>query len=144
MKIRMIPIVWFALGLLPLFGQQESARLVAGEKAAAPDEKPWLVQAMPSFPGGAQALQQFFRPVLESAEATLRQQAWEGRMEIRAYLDRYGQIHQAEVASCPDPGLEEALTSHALNMPRWRPGVQAGRAVPTRVSIPIALQFNRP
>ncbi len=144
MKTQMIPIVVFVLSAGVLFGQVESGQLLVSERASAPDEKPWLIQADPSFPGGSEALRLFFFPVLESAEATLRLKAWEGEIFLTAYLDRYGQVTDARIVNCPDEGLEQRLRARTLDMPRWNPGIQAGRPVPSRVAVPLEWQFNRP
>ena len=98
-----------------------------------------IVEEMPSFPGGNEALFKFIYDNIEYPRDAL-ENAIEGNVVVRFCVTYQGKIEQSEVIRGIHPSLDaEAL--RLINMlPTWNPGKQAGN--PVNVWYTLRVQFQ--
>ena len=100
-----------------------------------------VVEQMPEFPGGMEALMQFLSKNMKYPdEATKAGQ--EGRVIVSFVVEADGRVTNAKVVKSVAPLLDaEALRVIGL-MPRWEPGRQNGEAVRVKYTIPVAFRLQ--
>lgn len=95
-----------------------------------------VVEQMPELIGGLEALQRTIRYPEIARLAGL-----EGRVFIMFIVDEQGRVVDPIVARGIGGGCDEAALAAVRNA-RFRPGVQRGRAVKVRYSLPIVFRLN--
>lgn len=100
-----------------------------------------VVEQMPEFPGGTEALMQFMSKNMKYPdEATKAGQ--EGRVIATFIVEEDGRVTNARVVKSVAPLLDaEALRVIGL-MPRWEPGRQNGEAVRVKYTIPVTFRLQ--
>ena len=100
-----------------------------------------VVEQMPEFPGGMEALMQFMSKNMKYPdEATKAGQ--EGRVIVSFVVEEDGRVTNAKVVKSVAPLLDaEALRVIGL-MPRWEPGRQNGEAVRVKYTIPVTFRLQ--
>ena len=100
-----------------------------------------VVEQMPEFPGGMEALMQFMSKNMKYPdEATKAGQ--EGRVIVSFVVEADGRVTNAKVVRSVAPLLDaEALRVISL-MPRWEPGRQNGEAVRVKYTIPVTFRLQ--
>ncbi|RMG21952.1 MAG: energy transducer TonB [Bacteroidetes bacterium] len=92
-----------------------------------------LVEEMPLFPGGTQALRHYLR----KRTRPIRKLPLRGTVMLRFVVNARGKVQQAEVLQ----GLHARYDQRALRilrrMPRWQPGRHNGRPVPVQLYLPV-------
>lgn len=95
-----------------------------------------IVQEMPSFPGGNEAL---LRHIME--QVVYPQDAIENRIQgtvlLRFVVSSTGEVTRAEVTRSVDPLLDNEALRVISALPRWKPGKQDGNPVPVWFSVPV-------
>lgn len=100
-----------------------------------------VVEQMPQFPGGNEAMMKFVTQNLKYPTEA-HQKGIRGNVIVRFVVREDGTVTDAEVVRHADPLLEaEALRVVSL-MPRWKPGRQNGKAVPVRSSLPVVFRLD--
>lgn len=100
-----------------------------------------VVEQMPSFPGGTQALFEYLSANVrypEDCEETCVQ----GRVVVSFVVERDGSITEAKVVRSVYPSLDEEALRVVNGMPKWRPGKQNGNSVRTKYTIPITFKLQ--
>ena len=109
------------------------------ESLMPPVEKPeplTIVQEMPSFPGGIDAMIKFIKTHLKyPAEA--REMNITGTVYIGFVVETDGSITEISVARPIGGGCEEEAMRVLKSMPNWIAGKQNGRAVRVRLTLPV-------
>ncbi len=94
------------------------------------------VEQQPEFPGGLAALGEFLRKNLRyPKEASNAGMA--GKVYLEFVVRADGSIDRIQVQKGVGFGCDEEARRVVGLMPKWRPGKQSGRAVPTRFTLPI-------
>lgn len=100
-----------------------------------------IVEQQPVFPGGYEAMIEFFKKNIRYPRAA-RNNGIEGRVFVGFVVNKNGSIGGSTVVKGVHPLLdEEALRVIGL-MPDWRPGVQGGKAVNVRFIAPIIFKLG--
>lgn len=136
MKTRMLYILFLiAYVSLPLAAQQKSIPKVDDKGIfLAPDQ-------LPVFPGGNDVMFKFLSAnVKYPAEA--REKGIGGRVIVQFVVREDGSVTDGQIIRGIDPLLDEAALKVLPLMPKWAPGMDAGKAVPVRMTLPIL--FNIP
>lgn len=102
-----------------------------------------VVQEMPSFPGGDEALLKFIAEALKYPDAAISN-GIQGRVTVRFVVSSDGSVKRAEVLRSIDPLLDEEALRVISTMPKWKPGKQNGKAVPVWFFVPVnfKLKYN--
>ena len=105
------------------------------------DEIIMIVEDMPEFPGGFQALSDYLHDSIKYPELC-RKDSIQGRVIITFVVEKDGSISGAEVVK----GVYEQLDTEALRvinaMPKWKPGKQRGKVVRVKYAIPVNFRLD--
>ena len=100
-----------------------------------------VVEQMPQFPGGHSKLLEYItRNLKYPAEAETN--CTQGRVIATFVVEEDGSISNAKVVRSIDPLLDAEALRIINTMPKWQPGMQNGKAVRVKYTIPIS--FNLP
>ena len=98
-----------------------------------------VVEQMPEYPGGMQALFEFLKENIKYPEDAQKQKV-EGRVIATFVVETDGSISNIEVVKHAFPSLDAEAVRVIQAMPKWAPGKQKGKAVRVKYTIPI--NFN--
>lgn len=101
----------------------------------------FVVEDLPEFPGGTQALADYLRDNIKYPELC-RKDSIQGRVIISFVVEKDGSINSAEVVK----SVHEQLDAEALRvisaMPRWNPGKQRGKTVRVKYTLPVNFRLD--
>ncbi len=96
----------------------------------------FVVEEMPEFPGGDEALSEFIQSEtkypLEAKEKGIQ-----GRVYVIFIVSATGDVEGVKIAKGVDPSLDEEALRVVRAMPQWKPGKQRGVNVAVSYTIPI-------
>ena len=116
----------------------------AGTAAPAPmptDSVYEVAEVMPEFPGGTQALFEFISKNLEYPQNAIDGQI-EGRVIVQFVVDKAGKVDNIQVVRSIDKMLDQAAIDVVRALPAWKPGMQNGKPVNVRYTLPIAFKLQ--
>jgi protein TonB len=100
-----------------------------------------VVEDMPTFPGGQQALYQYIGENLVSPEDA-KLEGIQGRVIIGFVVEEDGSISNVETVEGIGHGCDEAAMKVIEGMPNWNPGKQRGKAVRVAYRIPMSFKLQ--
>lgn len=104
----------------------------------APEEQVFvIVEQMPSFPGGEDALRKFIAHSIKYP-VIAQENGIQGKVYVTFVVDRDGSITNAKVARGVDPSLDKEALRVVNSLPKWVPGKQGGKAVKVSFTVPIS------
>lgn len=109
-----------------------------------PEEEPILqiVEQMPEFPGGMQALMKYLKDNINYPRIS-RENGSQGKAFINFVVNTDGSIQDIEVLrSSSDVYLDKEALRVVGAMPKWNPGKQAGKAVRVRFTLPVTFRLK--
>ena len=95
-----------------------------------------IVEQMPEYPGGMQALFEFLKENIKYPEDAQKQKV-EGRVLVKFVVETDGSISNIEVAKNAFPSLDAEAERVVRIMPKWTPGKQKGQVVRVKFMLPI-------
>lgn len=98
-----------------------------------------VVEQMPEYPGGMQALFEFLKQNIKYPEDAQKQKV-EGRVLAKFVVETDGSISNIEVVKHAFPSLDAEAERVIQSMPKWMPGKQKGQ--PVRVKFVLPVSFN--
>ncbi len=113
----------------------------AADSGASKPEVFSMVEEMPEFPGGEEAMLQYIADNLKYPGRARRQKV-EGRVVIRFVIDEEGNVTNVEAVKSLHPDCDKAALKVVKNMPRWKPGRQKGKPVRVFYMLPIRFQLS--
>lgn len=101
-----------------------------------------VVEQMPEFPGGmAECMKYIARNI---KYPTLAQEAKiEGRVIVRFIVGKDGYTSNFEILHGVCPALDAEAIRVLAQMPRWKPGMQRGVAVPVKYTVPVTFKLEK-
>ncbi|MCC7318633.1 MAG: energy transducer TonB, partial [Bacteroidales bacterium] len=103
------------------------------------DEVFTVVQEMPEYPGGTEAMMKFLADNIKYPAQAIRDSI-QGRVYINFIVEKNGRISSAKVLRGIGGGCDEEAVRVVELMPSWIPGKQRGENV--RVSFNIPIKFT--
>ncbi len=100
-----------------------------------------IVEQMPEFPGGQNALMAWLQKNLEYPEEA-REQGLEGRVFVQFTVYATGVCGNFSILKSPSPILSNAALKTIKKMPKWKPGMQNGKPVNTMMRLPILYKLQ--
>ena len=100
-----------------------------------------VVEQMPEYPGGMQALFEYLSQNLKYPEDA-KEQKIEGRVIAIFVVETDGSISNVEVVKPVFPSLDAEAVRVLSAMPKWTPGKQSGKAVRVKYTVPINFQLK--
>lgn len=101
-----------------------------------------VVETMPEFPGGQQAL---FKYLSENVRYPViaQENGIQGRVICQFVVNKDGAIVDVEVVrSGGDPSLDKEAIRVIKSMPKWNPGKQRGKAVRVKYTVPVNFRLQ--
>jgi TonB family protein len=100
-----------------------------------------VVEEMPQYPGGPQALIKFLgENVKYPAEA--EKAGIQGRVIVTFVVEKDGSISQPTVVKSVDPLLDAEAVRVISAMPNWKPGKQNGKVVRVKYTVPLSFNLD--
>ena len=100
-----------------------------------------VVEKMPEFPGGSQAM---FKYLAENIQypAIAKENNIQGRVVCSFTVNKDGSLSNIEVVlSGGDASLDKEAVRVIKSMPKWKPGMQLGKPVRVQYTIPVKFQL---
>ena len=124
--------------------ETETETEASGQKGAdvAAEEKVYtVVDKMPSFPGGEEAMLQYIAAHLKFPVASL-EQGVQGLVMLRFVVEADGSVGKVQVLKKLDPNCDREAERVVRSLPKFTPGTQDGRAVAVWYTVPIKFQAD--
>lgn len=101
-----------------------------------------VVEQMPEFPNGGMAgLMQYLSKNIKYP--TIAQEyGTQGRVTVQFVVNRDGSIVDAKVLRGVDPYLDKEAIRVISSMPKWKPGMQRGKAVRVKYTVPVMFRLQ--
>ncbi|NOZ47357.1 MAG: energy transducer TonB [Chlorobi bacterium] len=96
---------------------------------------------LPEFPGGERALRQFIKDNIQFPEIA-KEIHLTGKVYLHFVVTKTGKIGKIEVLRSVDPVLDNEAIRVIKLLPKWNPGLQAGKPVSVWYSIDINFQLE--
>jgi len=138
-----------AIGVYNVEGNDEAEGEVLKAKEVVVDEKPKeeetkvfdVVEQMPQFPGGPQALFEYLSKNIKYP-VVAEENGIQGRVIVTFVVERDGSITDVKVAKSVDPSLDKEAMRVVKSMPHWIPGKQNGSAVRVKYTVPVTFRLQ--
>jgi TonB family protein len=103
------------------------------------DEVFYIVEDMPMFPGGTEALKTYIYSHLEYP-ASAKEKSISGEVMVQFLVTTSGKLEKIKVARSTYQGFDKPALDVFNDMPDWNPGKQRGKPVQVQVVVPV--RFN--
>lgn len=100
-----------------------------------------VVEDKPAFPGGMEAMIQFFSTNIQYP-ADAKKQKIDGRVLVNFVVEKDGSITDVKVMKPGFPSLDAEAVRVVKMMPKWKPGYQKGQAVRVLFALPISFNLK--
>ncbi len=101
----------------------------------------FIVEEMPVYPGGEDALRQFIANNIHyPVEA--QEKAIQGQVYVCFVVDKTGKVRNAQIARGVAPSLDKEALRVVSSLPQWTPGKQKGQAVAVSYTVPISFKLH--
>ena len=120
----------------------KSAEVVVASRKAQIDESGAyeVVEQMPQFPGGfAEMMKYLANNIKYPSEA--HKNGTQGRVTVQAIIDTEGRVTNTRVIKGADPYLDAEAIRVVSSMPKWSPGMQDGKPVNVKFTIPVMFRL---
>ncbi len=101
-----------------------------------------VVESMPEFPGGQQAL---FKYLAENVKYPViaQENGIQGRVICQFVVNKDGSIVDVQaVRSSGEPSLDKEAIRVIKSMPKWKPGKQRGKPVRVKYTVPVNFRLQ--
>lgn len=96
----------------------------------------FIVEEMPQFPGGEEALRKFIATSVKYP-VIAQENGIQGRVYVSFVVNTKGAVTDVKIARGVDPNLDKEAIRVVNSMPAWSPGKQRGKAVKVSYTVPI-------
>lgn len=96
----------------------------------------FIVEEMPKFPGGEEALRRYIAQSVKYP-AIAQENGIQGRVFVSFVVNTKGEVTDVKIARGVDPNLDKEAIRVVNAMPQWAPGKQRGKAVKVSYTVPI-------
>ncbi len=114
---------------------------VVTEEASDEGEIFQVVEQMPEFPGGMQALMAYLSKNIKYPSVA-QDNGIQGRVFISFVVNKDGSIVDPEVIKSVDAALDKEAMRVIKAMPKWNPGKQRGKPVRVKYTVPVLFRLQ--
>ncbi len=100
-----------------------------------------IVEQMPEYPGGREAMMKFIGNNMRYP-AQARRMGIEGRVFVGFIVDSEGKISDVQAIKGIHPDCDKEAVRVIAMMPNWKPGKQRGRPVKVKFVLPVIFQLQ--
>ena len=120
--------------------QAETAS-VAVKDTLTPDESVFeVVEQMPEFPGGYKEMMKYIEQNMRYPEEA-KKAGTQGRVVVQFLVNKNGAISDVSVLHSVDRLLDAEAVRLVRSMPKWKPGMQKGKAVTVKYTVPLSFKL---
>ncbi|KAF0128998.1 MAG: TonB [Bacteroidetes bacterium] len=105
------------------------------------DEVFTVVETMPEFPGGGEAMIKFMVSNIRYPESA-RKDTVQGKVFVNFIVDKNGKVSNVKVIRGIGHGCDEEAARVVAMMPDWTPGQQRGKNVNVSFNLPVTFKLN--
>ena len=129
-------------GVIIITTKGKDAEVVVAEVVEPGLEKVFdVVEQMPEFPGGMEALMQFLMENVRYPESASKE-GKQGRVLVQFIVESDGSISNAKVVKKVSDDLDSEAIRVVGAMPKWKPGMQKGKPVRVKFTLPITFRLS--
>jgi TonB family protein len=125
--------LWIFLGSL--------VQLQAQNNESAKDSIYSVVEEIPQYPGGTEAMLQYLKSNIQYPQKAI-ENGFEGNVFVNFVVEKDGSISQVKTLRGIGGGCNEEAERVVKTMPAWKPGKVKGEAVRTQFTIPIRFDLK--
>ncbi|NLZ72969.1 MAG: energy transducer TonB [Bacteroidales bacterium] len=100
-----------------------------------------VVENMPEFPGGPAEMMKFLSNNIRYPTIA-QENGIQGRVIVQFVVNSDGTIVDANVVRSVDPFLDKEALRVINSMPKWKPGMQRGKAVRVKYTLPVMFRLQ--
>ncbi|MCQ2343192.1 MAG: energy transducer TonB [Paludibacteraceae bacterium] len=100
-----------------------------------------IVENKPEFPGGDAALMKYISENIKYP-VIAQENGIQGRVICQFVVNKDGSIVDINVVRSVDPSLDKEAIRVIKSMPKWKPGMQRGKAVRVKFTLPIVFRLQ--
>lgn len=100
-----------------------------------------IVEDMPEYPGGNQALMKYLGESIKYP-IIAQENGIQGRVICQFVVNKDGSIVDVEVVRSVDPSLDKEAVRVVKAMPKWKPGQQRGKPVRVKYTLPVVFRLQ--
>jgi protein TonB len=143
-KILFLSIVLLLLvcGISTVVSQDKKIVVVPEEIEEEGEDIFIIVENMPEFPGGQQAMMKF---IAENTQypANAMEKGIQGRVVCQFVVEKDGSISNIQVVrTSGDASLDKEAVRVIGTMPKWKPGTQRGKPVRVTYTLPVSFRLQ--
>lgn len=101
-----------------------------------------VVESLPEFEGGMDALNAYVASELEYPQQA-RRMGIEGRVDVQFVVEKDGSLSDVKAVKGIGAGCDAEAVRVVQSAPRFKPGMQRGKAVRVRMEMPILFQLDK-
>lgn len=99
------------------------------------------VEQIPEFPGGSVEMMKFLQNTVKYPKEA-QDKGIQGKVYVQFVVKSDGTVADAKVVNSVDPLLDAEALRVVKAMPKWKPGMQSGKAVNVKYNIPISFRLK--
>ncbi len=119
----------------------EVAQIVTEEKEKVEEEIFIVVENMPEFPGGELALRRYINTAIKYP-GIAQENGIQGKVLVNFVVDKDGTVSNAKIFRGVDPSIDKEALRVIMSLPKWKPGMQRGKAFRVSFTVPINFQLQ--
>jgi protein TonB len=100
-----------------------------------------VVEQMPEFPGGMEALMKYLQKNIKYPSRAQDNNV-QGRVMVTFVVNKDGSIVDPEVIKAVDKDLDNEALRVVKAMPKWNPGKQRGKPVRVKYTVPVTFRLQ--
>ena len=100
-----------------------------------------LVEVMPEYPGGINALMSYLSKNIKYPE-TAKKAGVQGRVFVSFIVEKDGRVNESKILRGIGAGCDEEALRVVNSMPKWKPGLSEGKPVRVQYNLPIKFQLQ--
>jgi len=100
-----------------------------------------IVEEMPEFPGGTEALMRYLSTSIRYPTIA-QENGISGKVSVQFVINANGEVSNVIVVRGVDPSLDREAVRVVQAMPKWTPGKQRNRPVRVSYTVPINFQLQ--
>ena len=100
-----------------------------------------VIDQMPEFPGGMDAMLQFINDNMKYPTKA-QTDGIQGRVAVQFIVDENGYIIEPNIVRSVEPSLDKEALRIIKMLPQWKPGTLKGKAVKVKYTVPVAFKLK--
>lgn len=101
-----------------------------------------IVEQMPEYPGGMSELMKYVARNIKYPADAVREKK-QGRVIVQFTVGADGYTSDFSIMRSVSPSLDAEAIRVLANMPKWTPGMQRGKAVPVKFTVPVTFRLEK-